>query len=64
MNCHSKHDFPRQGNNRDPHFMNVRRGPAGEGVAGVKCSACEWKPGEGRDPVPMSQQDFLVAVKK
>ena len=130
MNCHSKGDFPRQGNDTHPHFMNVRRGPAGEGVAGVKCSACHqernldgphlppgapdwrlpspdkpmiwegltnrqlcelikdpkqngghtieqtvehmesplvqwgWKPGGGRDPVPMSQQDFMGAVKQ
>lgn len=130
MNCHSKGDFPRQGNDRHPHLMNVRRGRAGEGVAGVKCSACHqernlagpglppgapdwrlpspdmpmiwegltnhqlcelikdpkqngghtigqivehmesplvqwgWKPGVGRDPVPMSQRDFLGAVKE
>ena len=130
MNCHSKGDFPRQGNDRHPHFMNVRRGTAGEGVAGVKCAACHqesnlagphlppgapdwrlpspdmpmiweglpvrqlcqlfkdpkqngghtieqivehmesplvqwgWNPGEGREPVPMSRQDFLGDVKE
>ena len=40
MNCHSRGDFPRQGHDRHRHTMNVRRGPTGEGVDAVKCSAC------------------------
>jgi hypothetical protein len=40
MNCHSKGDFPRQGDDSHRHTMNVRRGPSGDGVAGVKCSTC------------------------
>ena len=130
MNCHSKGDSPRQDDDSHPHTMNVRRGPDGEGIAGVKCSACHqdhnlpgehvppgapnwhlpspdmpmiweglsdhqlcelfkdpkqnggrtvdqivehmstplvlwgWNPGEGRDPVPMPQLDFLSRVKE
>ncbi len=130
INCHSQGDSPRQGDDSHPHTMNIRRGPNGEGIAGVKCSACHqdhnlsglhvppgapnwhlpspdmpmiweglserqlcelfkdpkqnggrtvdqivehmstplvlwgWNPGEGRDPVPMSQQDFLTHVKE
>jgi len=130
INCHSQGDFPRQGNDSHPHTMKIRRGPDGEGIAGVKCSACHqdhnlpglhvppgapdwhlpspdmpmiweglsdrqlcelfkdpkqnggrtvdrivehmstplvlwgWNPGEGRDPVPMPQQDFLSNVKE
>lgn len=40
MNCHSSGDFPRQGDDGHRHTMNVRRGLYGEGVAGLKCSAC------------------------
>jgi hypothetical protein len=40
MNCHSKGDFPRQGDDGHPHTMNVRRGPAGMGVTAEKCSTC------------------------
>jgi hypothetical protein len=40
MNCHSRGDFPRQGDDSHPHTMNVRRGPDGDGVAGVKCHTC------------------------
>ena len=130
INCHSQGDSPRQGDDSHPHTMNVRRGPDGEGTAGVKCSACHqdhnlpglhvppgapdwhspspdmpmiweglsdrqlcelfkdpkqnggrtvdqlvehistplvlwgWNPGEGRDPVPMPQQDFLSHIKE
>jgi hypothetical protein len=40
MNCHSKGDFPRQGDDRHRHSMNVHRGSAGDGIAGAKCSSC------------------------
>jgi hypothetical protein len=29
MNCHSSGDFPRQGDDRHPHSMHIRRGPDG-----------------------------------
>ena len=40
MNCHSRGDFPRQGDDGHPHTMNVRRGPEGKGVTSQKCSTC------------------------
>jgi hypothetical protein len=40
MNCHSRGDFPRQGDDGHPHTMNVRRGPTGFGVTSEKCSTC------------------------
>lgn len=40
MNCHSTGDFPRQGDNRRRHTMQVRRGPYGDGLNAVKCSTC------------------------
>jgi hypothetical protein len=131
MNCHSRGDFPRQGNDSHPHSMNVRRGPGGHGVTAEKCSTCHqdhnltgahmppgapnwglpppttpmiwqdlgdgqicrsikdpkqnknrnldqlvehltedklvawgWNPGEGRDPIPMSHDEFAAKVKK
>ncbi|HEY3616493.1 MAG TPA: hypothetical protein VGK96_06740 [Candidatus Sulfotelmatobacter sp.] len=131
MNCHSRGDFPRQGNDSHPHAMNVRRGPEGRGVTAEKCSTCHqdhnlagahmppgapnwglpppstpmiwqglsdgqlcrsikdpkqnknrnldqlvehltedklvawgWNPGEGRDPIPMSHDEFAAKVKK
>ncbi len=40
MNCHSRGDFPRQGDDSHRHTMNVRRGPYGNGIAAVKCGTC------------------------
>ena len=40
MNCHSKGDYPRQGDDGHRHTMNVRRGPDGFGVTAEKCSTC------------------------
>jgi hypothetical protein len=40
MNCHSRGDFPRQGDDNHPHIMDIRRGPDGHGVNAVKCSTC------------------------
>jgi hypothetical protein len=40
MNCHSKGDFPRQGDDEHPHTMSMRRGSDGMGPPGVKCSTC------------------------
>jgi len=40
MNCHSRGDFPRQGDDGHPHTMNVRRGPDGHGVTAEKCTTC------------------------
>lgn len=40
MNCHSTGDFPREGDDRHRHTMDVRRGPHGDGVNAVRCSTC------------------------
>jgi hypothetical protein len=40
MNCHSRGDFPRQGDDSHRHTMNVPRGVAGDGVSALKCSTC------------------------
>lgn len=53
MNCHSKGDFPRQGDDEHQHTMDVRRGTHGDGVAGVHCSACHQErnsPGQHTPP--------------
>jgi hypothetical protein len=40
MNCHSNGNFPRQGDDRHPHSMHIRRGADGRGANTVKCSTC------------------------
>jgi hypothetical protein len=52
MNCHSKGDFPRQGDDSHQHTMNVRRGPAGLGVTAQKCSTCHQDHNLGQAHLP------------
>jgi mono/diheme cytochrome c family protein len=40
MNCHTVTDFPRQGDDRHRHIMDVLRGQDGHGVPGQRCSTC------------------------
>ncbi len=40
MNCHSRGDFPRQGDDSHRHTMRIHRGPDGQGVNAVNCSTC------------------------
>jgi hypothetical protein len=40
MNCHSKGDYPRQGDDSHRHTMQLRRGPQGMGANVVHCSSC------------------------
>jgi hypothetical protein len=39
LNCHTMTDYPRQGDDRRPHGLMVKRGPDGHGE-GPKCQAC------------------------
>lgn len=53
MNCHSRGDFPRQGDDSHRHTMNVHRGPYGNGIVAVKCSTCHQDHNvEGRHTPP------------
>ncbi len=40
MNCHSRGDYPRQGDDGRPHAMNIRRGPEGFGGPAEECNTC------------------------
>jgi hypothetical protein len=58
MNCHSSGDFPRQGDDRHRHAMNVRRGLNGEGVPGLKCSTCHQDHNLGGEHMPPGAPDW------
>ena len=40
INCHTATNYPQQGDDRHRHFANVVRGPAGNGVAALRCATC------------------------
>ena len=60
MNCHSRGDFPRQGDDGHPHTMNVRRGPAGHGVTAEKCSTCHQDHNRAGAHLPPGAPDWAL----
>lgn len=53
QNCHPSGDAPLQGDNSHVHTQNVKRGPGGRGLYGMKCHAChqnENLPGANMPP--------------
>ncbi len=79
LNCHTVTDFPRQGDDRHPHIMNVGRGADNHGAPALRCSTCHTTmnqtgsgvpgaPNWGLAPLSMgweglSPHDLCVAVK-
>lgn len=61
MNCHTVTDFPRQGDDRHRHTMNVRRGPDGHGVPGMTCTTCHGLANNAASGVPGANEDWHLA---
>jgi len=51
LNCHTATDFPRQGDERRRHDMNVLRGPDDRGAVAMRCSSCH-QGGNQKNGVP------------
>jgi cytochrome c5 len=52
-NCHPAGDAPLQGDDSHPHVQDVKRGPDGHGVYGMKCNTCHQltnTPGDNMPP--------------
>ena len=52
MNCHTREDFPRQGDDRHRHTFHVTRGPADRGAAGLHCATCHQAVNQAASGVP------------
>jgi hypothetical protein len=63
MNCHPRTDFPRQGDDRRRHTMNVMRGPADRGAAGLHCSACHRSTNQAASGVPGAADWHLAPLR-
>ncbi len=61
MNCHTVTTFPKQGNDRHRHSMNVARGRDGHGVVGLTCSACHQRENQLASGVPGADEDWRLA---
>jgi hypothetical protein len=63
MNCHPRTDFPRQGDDRHRHTMNVTRGPADRGAPGLHCSACHQSTNQPASGVPGAPDWHLAPLR-
>ncbi len=52
LNCHTRGDFPRQGDDRHRHAFLVSRGADGKGVPGLQCSTCHQASNQDASGVP------------
>ena len=52
LNCHTDTDFPRQGDDRHRHIMNVSRGPDDRGAVGLRCTTCHQSANQSAAGVP------------
>lgn len=63
MNCHPRTDFPRQGDDRHRHTMNVMRGPADRGAPGLHCSTCHQSVNQAASGVPGAPDWHLAPLR-
>jgi hypothetical protein len=63
MNCHPHTDFPRQGDDRHRHTMNVTRGPADRGAQGLHCSTCHQSSNQAASGAPGAPDWHLAPLR-
>jgi len=63
MNCHPGTGFPRQGEDRHRHTMNVMRGPADRGAVGLSCSTCHRSSNQSASGVPGAPDWHLAPLR-
>jgi hypothetical protein len=63
MNCHTRTEFPRQGDDRHRHAMNVTRGPADRGAPGLHCATCHRVANQTASGVPGAQDWHLAPLR-
>jgi hypothetical protein len=63
LNCHPRADFPRQGDDRHRHIMNVARGPADHGAPGLQCNTCHQSANQKTSGVPGAPDWHLAPLR-
>ncbi len=63
MNCHTGETFPRQGDDRHRHTMNVSRGPADRGAPGLHCATCHRSANQAASGVPGAPDWHLAPLR-
>jgi hypothetical protein len=63
MNCHTRAEFPRQGDDRHRHAMNVMRGLGDRGAPGLHCSTCHRPVNQRASGVPGAPDWHLAPLR-
>jgi hypothetical protein len=63
MNCHPRANFPRQGDDRHRHTMNVSRGPSDRGAVGLPCGTCHRDNNQSSSGVPGAPDWHLAPLR-
>lgn len=63
LNCHTRSDFPRQGDDRHRHLMNVARGVADHGADGLQCGTCHQDRNQPASGVPGAPDWHLAPLR-
>lgn len=63
LNCHPSSAFPRQGDDRHRHTMNVMRGPADRGAVGLSCGTCHQSANQLASGVPGAPDWHLAPLR-
>jgi len=61
QNCHTDTGYPRQGDDRHRHTMNVQRGNEGHGAIGQRCNSCHGRANNSASGVPGADEDWHLA---
>lgn len=61
LNCHTTTGFPKQGNDRHRHGLNVARGLDGRGAIGLPCATCHGRKNNAASGVPGADEDWHLA---
>lgn len=61
QNCHTLTVYPRQGDDRHPHRLNIQRGPQNAGAAGLPCAACHGRANNPASGVPGADEPWHLA---
>jgi hypothetical protein len=61
QNCHTLTQFPRQGDDRHPHRLNMMRGIDGHGATGMACTTCHGRANNAASGVPGADEDWHLA---
>ena len=61
QNCHTLTSFPRQGDDRHRHTMNVQRGVDGMGAPAMRCATCHGRANQAASGVPGADEAWRLA---